>query len=306
MDIEAVVVWGHPLHSHTHSYIHNAFVRGFDYLRYKWYWIDDNKPFNEYGITLPEKCLYITEGQVDKNIILNPKSYYLLHNCNAEKYYKNIPKNHILFLQVYLYKNESNSEPLNGNRFIRYDGDTIYMPWATDLHPHEIDANIYKLQEIHKNPKRICHFVGMILDNPWKPCKEICLENNIEFAYVGGYSNNNVSIEENIRRVQESIIAPAFQEPWQLNHGYIPCRIFKNISYGKMGITNNPIVQEFFKGKLIYDPDIKIATKKAIDSAKTPDFELLKELMIDIRDNHTYINRIKDILYAFELRIKAC
>lgn len=306
MDIDAVVVWGHPLHSHTHSYIHNAFIRGFDYLRYKWYWLDDKKPFESYGITLPEKCLYITEGQVDKNIKLNPNSYYLLHNCNMEKYYKVIPKNHILTLQVYTLNCEASSFPLKGNRFIRYDGNTIYMPWATDLHPHEIDNNIAKLEQIHRNTKNICHFIGMYIDDPWKNCKETCQENNIQFAYVGGFSNNNVSIEENVRRVQEALIAPAFQSSWQVEHGYIPCRIFKNISYGKMGITNSSTVQEFFNGKLIYDSDVKIATKKAIENATSPDFDLLKELMIDIRDNHTYINRIKDILYAFELRIKDC
>lgn len=306
MDIEAVVVWGHPLHSHTHSYIHNAFIRGFDYLRYKWYWLDDKKPFKDYNITLPDKCLYITEGQVDTNIILNPKSYYLLHNCNMEKYYKIIPKNHILKLQVFTLACESHSKPLNNNRFIRFDGETLYMPWATDLHPHEIDRNICMLESIHKSPNRICHFIGMIIDDPWKPCKEVCQAKNIEFASVGGFSKNNVSIDENVTRVQSSLIAPAFQNKWQVDNGYIPCRIFKNISYGKMGITNNPIVQEFFNNKLIYNSDIKKATQKAIDESNKPNLSLLKELMINIRDNHTYINRIKDIFYAFELRIKSC
>jgi len=300
MDIEAVVVWGHPLHSHTHSYIHNAFMRGFDYLRYKWYWLDDNKPFKSYGITLPEKCLYITEGQVDKNIILNPKSYYLLHNCDLTKYRKVVPENHILLLQVYLPKIEAYSEPLNDSKYIRFDGKSIYMPWGTDLHPHEIDKNIEMLEQIHKNPKNICHFIGMILDNPWKPCREVCNSEGIQFSYVGGFCKNNVSIDENVNRVQEAIIAPAFQEPWQIEHGYIPCRIFKNISYGKMGITNNKVVQELFNDKLIYDPDIRTATKKAIDNARTgQDLNLLKELMIEVRNKHTYINRIKDIFEAF-------
>lgn len=300
MDIEAVVIWGHPLHSHTHSYIHNAFKRAFDYLGYKWYWLDDNKPFHEYNITLPEKCLYITEGQVDKNIPINPNSYYLLHNCNAEKYRKIVPENHILFLQVYLKRIEESTKPLNDNRFIRFDGKTLYMLWGTDLHPHEIDLNIQKLEEIHKLPKSICHFVGMILDNPWKMCKEVCNQNGIQFANVGGFCKNNVEIEENVRRVQEAIIAPAFQEPWQLENGYVPCRIFKNISYGKMGITNNSIVNELFDNKLIYNPDVKIATQQAIDNARRgQDLNLLRELMIEIRDKHTYINRVKDIFDAF-------
>jgi len=300
MDIEAVVIWGYPLHSHTHSYIHQAFQRAFDYLRYKWYWLDDSKSLQQWNVVLPDKCLYITAGNQEKNIPLNPKSYYLIHNCDSKKYTEIIPSEHLLFLQVYTKDAEKYAEPLNDNKFIRFDGKCLYMPWASDLHPHEIDKNIEKLEEIHKKPKSICHFVGMILDNPWKPCKEICNQKGIQFSYVGGFDKNNVSIEENQRRIQEAIIAPAFQEPWQIEHGYIPCRIFKNIGYGKMGITNNPIVQELFKGKLIYNSDIKIVTKEAIDKARTgTDLQLLKELMIEVRDNHTYINRVKDIFEAF-------
>jgi hypothetical protein len=300
MDIEAVVIYGHKLHSHTHSYIHEAFVRAFDYLRFKWYWIDDSKTLQQWDVTLPKKCLFITEGQVDKKIPLIPESYYVLHNCDTKKYESVIPSNHILYLQVYTKDCIPRSEPLKDCKFIRFDGKCLYIPWASDLHPHEIDRNIDRLEEINKNPKNICHFIGMILDNPWKPCKEVCQQNNIQFSYVGGFDKNNVSIEENQRRVQEAIIAPAFQEPWQVEHGYIPCRIFKNIGYGKMGITNSSTVQELFNGRLIYDSDVKNATQKAIDQAKNGnDLNLLRELMIEIRDHHTYINRIKDIFEAF-------
>jgi hypothetical protein len=300
IEIEAVVVWGHPLHSHTHSYIHNAFTRAFDYLKYKWYWIDNKKPFSSYNIILPEKCLYITEGQVDSNIPLNRKSYYVLHNCEMKKYRENIPYNHILNLQVYTNKCLNFSKPLNDFEFVRFDGETLYMPWGTDLHPHEIDKNIKILEEIHKNPQKICHFVGMMLKNPWIICKEQCKINDITFTDIGGFSGKNISIEENVKKVQESIIAPAFQEPWQVENGYIPCRIFKNISYGKMGITNNESVNKLFENKLIYDLDVKIATQKAIDASKIPNLDLLKDLMINIRDNHTYLNRIKDIFLTFE------
>ncbi len=29
INIDKVVIWGHKLHSHTHSYIHNAFLVAF-------------------------------------------------------------------------------------------------------------------------------------------------------------------------------------------------------------------------------------------------------------------------------------
>lgn len=301
MKIDAVVIWGHPLHSHTHSYIHQAFYRAFKLLNYKCYWIDHRISLSEQNISLPERCLYITEGQVSNDIVYDPTSYYLLHNCDMGKYMRaGIPENHLLGLQVFTKSCLPHSQPLNNSKFIRFDGKTLFMPWATDLFPQEVEENIKNIESISKSYKSVCHFIGMILENPWLPCKEVCQKNNISFASVGGFSGNNVSIEENMKRVQESMIAPAFQEPWQTTNGYIPCRIFKNISYGKMGITNNEIVQELFKGKLVFHTDVSVATQTAIDTVQRGEnIDLLRELMIEVKNNHTYLNRIEDIFEAF-------
>lgn len=301
MNLEAIVIWGHSLHSHTHSYIHNAFNRAFTFLKYKCYWVDHRKSLSEQNMILPQRCLYITEGCVSNNIILDPTSYYVLHNCDMRKYVDaGIPENHIIGLQVFTKDCIPRCKPLNDNKFIRFDGKVLYMPWATDLYPHEIDENIKKIEEISRNHKPICHFVGMFLENPWGACREICGRNGISFSSTGGFSGNNITIEENMRRVQESIIAPSFQESWQTTNSYIPCRIFKNISYGKMGITNNEAVQELFNGRLIFNTDVRVATQTAIDAAKQGiNIELLKELMLEVRNKHTYINRIEDIFTAF-------
>ena len=42
MKIDKVIIWGHFLHSHTHSYIHNGFYEAFKYMGYNTYWFDDN------------------------------------------------------------------------------------------------------------------------------------------------------------------------------------------------------------------------------------------------------------------------
>ncbi len=62
-----------------------------------------------------------------------------------------------------------------------------------------------------------------------------------------------------------------------------------------MGLTNNAFVNNFiFQGKLLYDEDIHNLMKMGIDFNKEPDNKkLILELMEDVRDNHTYINRIK-------------
>ena len=93
--------------------------------------------------------------------------------------------------------------------------------------------------------------------------------------------------------MQQSIIAPAFQDVKQINDHYIPCRIFKNISYGRMGITNNFKVYELFDKKIIYDKNINIAIKKGIEFENNYDKNKIIELMTYVKNNHTYIQRIK-------------
>ena len=60
-----IVIWGHKLHSHTHSYIHYGYWRAADYLGHEVYWYDDND--NVYDIDF-SNSIFITEHQVCKNI----------------------------------------------------------------------------------------------------------------------------------------------------------------------------------------------------------------------------------------------
>jgi hypothetical protein len=105
-----------------------------------------------------------------------------------------------------------------------------------------------------------------------------------------------MSILENTELIKKSIISPALQDIEQIRNKYIPCRIFKNISYGKMGITNNPFVQELFDNKLLYDANLLNLLNKGIQFEKQENKnEILTELMEIVRDNHTYLNRVNTI-----------
>jgi hypothetical protein len=290
---DRVIIWGHKLHSHTHSYIHNGFYIAFKYLNYDTYWFDNN------DISVRDKfnfdnSLFITEGQVDSNIPINNTCTYILHNCNGEKY-KDIDKK--FNLQVIT---KSDLEKYKFNKIdiaSYYHSNLLMICWATDLLPEEINKNILKVKNNSIESKDVLNFIGMPL-YPWDEVLNWCNNNNITYKSFGGFNNTNVSIEENMKLIQESIIAPAIQEPWQVEHGYIPCRIFKNISYGKMGVTNNKFVNDFiFDDKLIYDTDIHKLMNKAIEFNSSPKYkDTLIELMEYVRDNHTYINRVNSIL----------
>jgi hypothetical protein len=304
MDIKQVVIWGHKLHSHTHSYIHNGFYIGFKHLGFKTLWFDDNDNVKNINFS---NTLFITEHQVNKKIPLRKDCLYLTHYID-EGDYVGIPKENIIILKVSL-RDFKEKDPINvvyeslkyGQKHEYHakidDYNCLYMYWATDLLPEQIDININNINNI--NTSNEINFVGT-MTKIWKDFAYICKINNINFNNYGATfnvnSHNNVSIQQNIELMKKSIIAPALQDERQVFYNYIPCRIFKNISYGKMGITNNPLVNQLFDYSLIYDNNLTDLIKKSFAFDKSPNKnDIIVNLMKHVRDNHTYINRINTI-----------
>ena len=299
--VRQVVLWGHKLHSHTHSYIHWGFQRAFDYLGYKTLWLSAQDSLR--GIDF-SNSLFITEGQVDHNIPVRDDCFYIIHNCKPDKYRHLLKNGHAIILQVYTHDCLKRNEPALDFCF-HYDLNQpiIYMPWATDLLPHEIDEIKKNIKPIQQR-KPLAAFIGTIAggmhgNQPQiDQFKRACAEHGITFNYGGV---NNKSMEANIALIQGAQLAPAIQGEWQCKNGYIPCRIFKNISYGAMGITNNETVYKLFDEKIMYDANPYKMGKKAIQALSNCSHDQLFELMDVVRDKHTYLDRIERLFNFFEI-----
>ena len=63
--VKQFVAWGHKMHSHTHSYIHGAFIKAFQHLGYKTLWLDDSDDVSRIDF---EGTLFLTEAQVNGKI----------------------------------------------------------------------------------------------------------------------------------------------------------------------------------------------------------------------------------------------
>ena len=287
-----VIIWGHPQHSHTHSYIHEAFCRAFKHLGYETYWVSSVDEIKNIDLA---HALFITEGQVDKEIPKRSDCYYILHNCARCDYQELFCNNRCIILQVYTHDCLPYADKIDEYIYGNVTEKMIFMPWATDLLPYEID----QIKQCCMKDKKelIVNWVGSIGggffgNNPEiEGFRKACSENNIVFKQV-----INISIDETIDLIKKSSMAPAIQGAWQCEKGYIPCRIFKNISYGQWGITNNKTVYDLFKGKIVYNPDTYQLFYDAaayIDNAPTTE---LYELMDFVKDNHTYVNRIDTLL----------
>ncbi len=296
IDFDQVVIWGYQPHSHTHAYIHAAFARTFSALGYKTLWLSDSDDVS--GIDFANS-LFITEGQVDDYIPLRDDCWYIIHNCNQEKYKNLIANNHCIILQVYthdvLERNTQKIEPC-----IYYDipNKIIYMPWATDLLPEEID----RVKETIVLPKQpYAAFIGTINSGyfgNWPEINEFkraCAKNNISFIH-----KTKINIDETIKLTRDVAMAPAIQGFWQVEKGYIPCRIFKNISYGAFGMTNSKTVWELFDKKIMYNADCYQLFYDAQKYLKKATQKDLFKLMDIVKNKHTYVNRINHLLTFFD------
>jgi hypothetical protein len=307
MKINKVIIWGHHLHSHTHSYIHNAFYIAFKHTGYDTHWYDDKDNID--GIDF-SNSLFITEHNVDKKIPKRNDCLYFVHMLEKKANYKGVnEKNLIIFKCAYRdmardkrKNNDIKFIPLNDKNleFYTIENDQLiyYILWGTDLFPEDIQKNIDNIDKIKEKRTENFLFVGSITE-PWKQTLTYCSKNKIPFKQFGATFNKthykNLTIKQNEESIQASIISPAFQDKLQIKDHYIPCRIFKNISYGRMGITNNLKVYELFDKKIVYANNINNAIEKGIEFENNYDKNKLIELMTHVKDNHTYIQRIESL-----------
>lgn len=292
MLFDMICIWGWPLHSHTHSYIHNGFFRAAQFLGIKTVWLD-NKP--GLGDNLPPNTLFITEGQVDSNIPLRDDCFYVLHNCGPK--YNNLKTVNIQCLTLFI-----EGEIFMNKPWLLKKENTLYMPWATDLLPSEIDKNIQNIETIYANREKEIQFVGYFIPDPWKEAQNYTQSKGLSFAKVGGYGLRNVSVEENMERIQKGRISPALQSREQIQRGYLPCRILKNISYGALGVSNNPHIRRLFPEHLLQGIVFGNNVQEALDNGLNTEmnFSIQKELMEFIKTNHTFIQRLEELETMFQ------
>ncbi|MDR3550952.1 MAG: hypothetical protein P4L31_06070 [Candidatus Babeliales bacterium] len=293
LPFKKVIIWGHKLHSHTHSYIHFSFHKTFKHLGYDTLWLDKNDDTSCIDFS---NSLFITEGQVDQNIPLREDCRYILHNCNPAKYKKLFDQNLCIILQVYSHDCLKRKETkIDDCMHINIEQKTIYMPWATDLLPDEIDE--MKKQLPSQKRQKAVYWIGTVgggvhgNQDQLDPFAKACRENHVKFQHI-----THAEQAENIDLICKSYMAPAIQGKWQCDNGYVPCRIFKNISYGQMGITNSKTIYDLFKGKIVYNEDTHQLFYDAKKRLKNMDINEMYDLMDFVKTKHTYINRIESLL----------
>ena len=83
---------------------------------------------------------------------------------------------------------------------------------------------------------------------------------------------------------------------WHIDCGYLPCRIFKNLSYGRITGTNSENVKIKLGDHVVFDSNLEILFEKLLESENTKSISDFQKTMSYIKDEHTFVNRINNIL----------
>jgi hypothetical protein len=165
---------------------------------------------------------------------------YVLHNFEpADEKLERLDPQRRLSLQIYSRDAEARPGLERWNNVTLFDQQSrvLYQPWGTNLLPEEFHAPLPG--NIRRAP--FSFWVGSIWNNALNQGNRhetAQLRAGLRKAGKHFVKVRFIPNCMNTALVRHSSIAPAIAGGWQAENGYLPCRMFKNISYGHLGLSN--------------------------------------------------------------------
>ena len=259
-----IVIWGLLHRWHTHRFIFQAYYDNLKKCGIPVVWVEDEK--KNQAVIEPNDLIFSASGMhgkmvpeklslADYNLPIRNDVYYCLHAEN-DYFLEKIGFNKSIKLKFYnndAEKYEKLYETVHFDRATK----TLYQPWGTDLLPSEFKTPLF-------SKSKFVFWIGSV----WKGKKN---EGNItEIGKLVNILRAKKLWFQQIRFipnswnrffVRHSRLAPAVGGAIQVETNYLPCRMFKNISYGQLGFSNVKKFNDIFKECNIYDEN----TEKMVD-----------------------------------------
>lgn len=295
LNIKNVVVWGYRKPNHSHHFIHKGFFETFQRMGFKTHWLDNKPEKNE---ILDSNTLVIGIGQEADNLSLIKGVKYCIHNP-IKSFIDDNDKNYLI-LQVItsrIFKQTNYMEKLVGNSYFSKKENCLYQAWGTPIHFSDFlkpKLNIINEYEF---------FVGSIWDNEFnqgnieiiKNYKKVLKNTGIKFVHC-----KNVSDYFHRYYIRQSAVSCSIVGEWQKTNYYIPCRIFKAISFGKIGSINTLYPTGHFD-YFLTEGNIESLINKILNMPPNQKVELIKYQQNAIRDE-TYFYKVANILESFLIK----
>ena len=292
-----VVVWGGRRDLHSHSHIHRHFFRAAQALGLRAVWVEDEPAARD---ALTPGALVIAADVWAKHLApAAPQVSYVLHNFDgSHPLCRELEQSPERLLRLQVWSNDALGEPWGVARSYYREGRTLFQPWGTDLLAGEFLAPIANRESTD------AVFVGAIWsersshgelgnEDAIEELRAALAANGLAFRHL-----THVSDAENVEAVRAARLAPAFAGAWQVSRNYFPCRVFKNVSYGQLAITNVPAMQDLFLGCGLNTTAVEPMVEEALALADGDYLELVREQQ-RIVSHYTYRESFESFARVF-------
>lgn len=231
-----LVVWGGTSSLHSHRHIHRSFYENALKMGLSAYYLEDEPASQQ--VVIPGTTV-IAANVWSKHIPYVEGVDYVLHNFDgSDPLCQQIAPERLLRLQVFTF--DATGEAWDLCRVYNREARTLFQPWGTDLLPEEFKNPVY-------NPgSRNATFVGAVWEDMYQgsdlgnldaivELQVAAMEHGLNFQHL-----TQITTTDMIQSLREARLTPAIAGGWQVNHGYIPCRVLKNPTYGCLSFTNIP------------------------------------------------------------------
>lgn len=300
-----IVIWGLKKRFHTHRFIHSGFYRTLKKVGVPVVWVEDEKKNQKFiekndliisaevhGKMVPKKNKF-----EDYNLPVREDVYYCLHNYQDILINKLNPKNFIK-LQVFGNTNEKglNDYKFNEVSFYNKEINTLFQSWGTDLLPNEFKKPVF-------NKNKLVFWIGSVWNNEYNQgnIQEIEeLQESLDKHSIKLIKIRFIPRFLNILLTRISRLAPAIAGKFQVDVDYLPCRMFKNISYGQLGFSNVKKFREILLEATLPGDTIEEMINNALKLEKGEYISLILKQQEKIKE-HTYVNNLLNIIKVFNL-----
>lgn len=285
-----VVLWGATTSLDSSRHIYRAYHEALRKLGMQVAWVGDEPASRE---QVGPGCLVFAFDVWGAHIgDAIPGVDYLLHNFDvSHPLIQTVEPEHLVRLQVF-------TDGVAGVQWDTFrwwlkEGHVLFQPWGTNLLAEEF------LDPVFNAHARECAFVGAVWDDGGlgnaatiPDLEEILGRRGLHFTHL-----TQVGEQEMVRAIRGSRIAPALAGAWQVQHNYLPCRVFKNVSYGALAVTNVLRFADLMPGT--FGGGVETVVTEALRLRGHHYLELVREQQRAIA-NYTYRDSLEAVARAFE------
>lgn len=286
----SVVIWGllHPTDS-TQKHVHRHLFDTLQKINFPVHWCENAEQCNG---AIPNGSLVISSNECYQNLKYNKKNWYAFFNVPEPI---NDCRNFLRMTALGAEIVSSDFVYWNTTTAFNKEAHKLYQPFVTNLLPWEFQHPIF-------TNSKVIHWVGSIWNDANNhgnletidALKRALDKHGLEFRHCVGITD-----DENIIKVRESRIAPAIGGTFQTK-GMLPCRLWKNISYGQLGVTNLSKAVDVFGENLIFSLNVEEAVDKALNLPEKAYIDMVQSQQEIVSSGYTYLNWFYNVLKALE------